>query len=57
MIISLPDTFESEMKSHNADVPSRGTEKWNKLYFTFMEYLHRLNENGQINADRFVKHE
>ena len=57
MIISLPDTFEKEMKSHNADVPSRGTEEWNKLYNAFMDTLHKLSQDNKINVSGFVKHE
>ncbi len=57
MIISFPDTFEREMKSHGVDIPERGTEDWDKLYCAFMEQLHKLNENGKINADGFAKHE
>ena len=57
MTISLPDTFEKEMKPHNADIPSRDTEEWNILYNAFMDALHELNKNNKINVSGFVQHE
>ncbi len=57
MIISLPDTFEQEIKLHNVNIPSRDTEEWYKLYNAFMDTLHKLSQDNKLNINGFVRHE
>lgn len=55
MIISLPDTFENQMRLQKINIPPRDTEEWNKLYYDFMDTLHKINQQGEINVDGFIK--